>query len=128
MVDNKINKFLKNLKNKYRLVILSEGTFEERISIKLTPLLVLSISCILVVVLFISTYLLFAFTPLKEYVPGKTTDQTKKEILEVSVKVEKLENGLEGNNLYIENLKNILNGEDPLEMPINENFNTNKQK
>ena len=83
MVDNKINKFFKNLRNKYRLVILSEGTFEERISIKLTPLLVLSISCILVVVLFISTYLLFAFTPLKEYVPGKTTDQTKKEILEV---------------------------------------------
>ena len=124
MVDNKINKFFKNLRNKYRLVILSEGTFEERISIKLTPLLVLSISCLLVVVLFISTYLLFAFTPLKEYVPGKTTDQTKKEILEVSVKVEKLENGLEGNNLYIENLKNILNGEDPLEMPINENFNT----
>ena len=119
MVDNKINKLLKKLRNKYRLVILSEGTFEERISVKLTPLLVLSISLIIIVFMFFSAYLLFAFTPLQEYVPGKTSKETKKELLDVSIKVEELENGLNGSQIYIENLKSILNGGEILDIQNN---------
>jgi len=119
MLDNKINKLLKKLRNKYRLVILSEGTFEERISVKLTPLLVLSISLIIIVFMFFSTYLLFAFTSLQEYVPGKTSKETKKELLDVSIKVKELENGLNVSQIYIENLKRILTGGDPLDIQNN---------
>ena len=43
MTDNTKYRFFRKLKNKYRLVILNDGTYEERIGIKITPLLVLSI-------------------------------------------------------------------------------------
>ena len=37
MTDNTKYHFLRKLKNKYRLVILNDGTFEERVVIKITP-------------------------------------------------------------------------------------------
>ena len=58
--------FLKKLKNKYRLVILNDGTFEERITVKITPLLILSITMLVSFLLIISTFLLFSFTPFFE--------------------------------------------------------------
>ena len=37
MTDNTKYRFFRKLKNKYRLVILNDGTYEERIGIKITP-------------------------------------------------------------------------------------------
>ena len=110
MRDNIKYQFLKKLKNKYRLVILNDGTFEERITVKITPLLILSIAMLISLLLIIFTFLLFSFTPLKEYVPGKTTTQTKKELILVSTKVDSLVILLNGRDVYVNNLKTILNG------------------
>ncbi len=61
---------LDNLRNKYRLLILNDKTYEERLSFKLTRLnvfVVLGTSAILFITL---TTLLISFTPLKYYIPG----------------------------------------------------------
>ena len=81
MTDNSKYHFLRKLKNKYRLVILNDGTFEERVVIKITPLLVLSMALVVSLFLVFTTFLLFSFTPLQEYVPGKTKLETHKELL-----------------------------------------------
>ena len=81
MSDNNKYRFLKKLKNKYRLVILNDGTFEERFLVKITPLLVLSVLLVISFLLVFSTFLLFSYTPLKEYVPGKTTLKTQQHVL-----------------------------------------------
>ena len=78
MTDNTKYRFFRKLKNKYRLVILNDGTFEERVVIKITPLLVLSVLFLVSLILIFTTFLLFSFTPLKEYVPGKTKLETQK--------------------------------------------------
>ena len=135
MADNIKYRFFRKLKNKYRLVILNDGTFEERVAVKITPLLVLSVSLIIGLLLVFSTFLLFSFTPLKEYVPGKTTLETQKELIGLSIKVDSLVVLLEGRDLYVNNLRTILNGGEVEEfiiensdVAVNNNPNLNNSK
>jgi len=132
MTDNTKYLFFRKLKNKYRLVILNDGTFEERIAVKITPLLVLSVSLVISFLMILSTFLLFSFTPLKEYVPGKTTLETQKKLINMSIKVDSLMVLLEGRDLYVNNLRTILNGGEFIEERVegkeegdNQNLNLN---
>ena len=127
--------FLRKLKNKYLLVILNDGTFKERIALKITPLLVLSVMLVLGFLMVFSTFLLFSYTPLKEYVPGKTTQETQKDLVIMSSKVDSFAVLFEKRDLYIENLKALLNGGVPvsgkeIKTPdvIEENIDLNKSK
>ena len=115
MSDNKKTRFLQKLKNKYRLVILNDATFEERIVITITPLLILFVSLVVSFFMIFSTFLLFSYTPLKEYVPGKTSLETQKELISISLQVDSLIALVEARDLYIKNLKIILNGGVPIE-------------
>ena len=114
MAKNSKYRFFKKLKNKYLLVILNNETFEERIALKITPLLILSVMLVIGFLMIISTFLLFSYTPLKEYVPGKTTQETQKDLITMSLKVDSLVVLLERRDLYVENLKTILNGGVPV--------------
>ena len=114
MAKNSKYRFFKKLKNKYLLVILNNETFEERIALKITPLLILSVMLVIGFLMIISTFLLFSYTPLKEYVPGKTTQETQKDLITMSLKVDSLVVLLERRDLYVENLKTILNGGVPI--------------
>ena len=116
MTDNSKYHFLRKLKNKYRLVILNDGTFEERVVIKITPLIVLSISLVVSLILVFTTFLLFSFTPLKEYVPGKTKTETHKELIKMATKVDSLVTLIEGRDFYVDNLKTILSGGEVIEI------------
>lgn len=110
MTDNTKYRFFRKLKNKYRLVILNDGTFEERVVIKITPLLVLSIMFLVSLILIFTTFLLFSFTPLKEYVPGKTKLDTHREMVKMAKEVDSLVVLIEGRDLYVDNLRTILSG------------------
>ena len=123
MTDNTKYRFFRKLKNKYRLVILNDGTFEERVVIKITPLLVLSTLFLVGLVLVFTTFLLFSFTPLKEYVPGKTKLETHKDLVEIATKVDSLVVLINGRDLYIDNFRTILSGGEVIEniKPLLEN-------
>ena len=121
MAKNSKYRFLRKLKNKYRLVILNDGTFEERIVIKITPLLILSIAFVISFLMVFSAFLLFSHTPLKEYIPGKTTQETQNNLIVMSKKVDSLNVLLEKRDLYIKNLKIILNGGSPVSKTENNN-------
>ena len=115
MTDNTKYRFFRKLKNKYRLVILNDGTYEERIGIKITPLLVLSVLFVVSLILVFTTFILFSFTPLKEYVPGKTKIETHKELVKIATKVDSLVLLLDGRDVYVDNLITILNGGEVME-------------
>ena len=110
MTDNTKYRFFRKLKNKYRLVILNDGTFEERVVIKISPLLVLSAMFFVALILVFTTFLLFSFTSLKEYVPGKTKLETHRELVKMAKEVDSLVVLIEGRDLYVENLRTILSG------------------
>ncbi|WP_340201012.1 M23 family metallopeptidase [Ascidiimonas sp. W6] len=101
----------KKLLHKYRLVILNEDTFEERISFKLSRLNVFVVSTLFTVVLIAATTLLIAFTPLREYIPGYSSTRLKKQALDNSEKVDSLQTELQENLVYLQNIRKALVGE-----------------
>ena len=100
----------KKLFNKYRLVILNEETFEEKLTFKLTRLNVFVFGGLFSILLIIGTTYLIVFTGLKEYIPGYSSTKLKKEATHLVYKVDSLQQVLEVNNLYLGKVKDLLTG------------------
>jgi hypothetical protein len=65
---------LKRLRNRYRLVVMNDDTYEEVVTFKLSRLSVYIMLSTIFVVLVGLTVALIVFTPLKYYIPGANTD------------------------------------------------------
>lgn len=96
------------LRDKYRLVIMNDDTFEEVTSLKLTPLAVYVAFSSLIVGTAILVTMLIIWTPLKRYIPGYGDFTRDSEIAELTGKVSSLENEIEATRRYSENIRNIL--------------------
>ena len=107
--DNK--KFTRKLLHKYRLVILNEDTFEERLSFKLTKLNVFVAVSLSVIILIAGTTFLIAFTGLREYIPGYSSANLKKQATELAYKTDSLQTALMLNNQYYESIRKVLTGD-----------------
>ncbi len=101
----------RKLLHKYRLVILNESTFEEKISFKLSRLNVFITGTLFIIVLIGLTTLLIAFTPLREYIPGYSSTRLKKQATELTYKTDSLVNVLFYTNRYLENIRMVLRGD-----------------
>ncbi|MDP4284220.1 MAG: hypothetical protein Q8891_07330 [Bacteroidota bacterium] len=101
---------LKRLRNRYRLVVLNEDTFEEVVAFKLTRWSVyvaLSVSFIVLVGL---TIALVAFTPLKLYIPGYGEADKTKEMETLKLKSDSIEHLLILNQQYVGGIEKVLKG------------------
>ena len=107
----KTKKISKKLLHKYRLVILNEDTFEERLSFKLTRLNVFVLVTLSSIVLVVFTILLIAFTSLREYIPGYSSTALKKQAVELSFKTDSLQQVIHLNEQYYASIKKVLKGE-----------------
>ncbi len=112
---SKKKKVSEKLLHKYRLVILNEDTFEEKVAFKVTRLNILSISIIFSILLIVGTSLLIAFTPLREYIPGYSSTALKQKATRLSLKVDSLEQQALKNNAYYSSIRQILGGQIPVE-------------
>ena len=110
--DKKKRKEIKRkLLHKYRLVILNESTFEEKISFKLSRLNVFVTGTLFIIVLIGLTTLIIAFTPLREYIPGYSSTRLKRQATELTYKTDSLVNVLNYTNGYLENVRMVLRGD-----------------
>ena len=106
-------KLIKRLKNRYRLVIINDTTFDEKFSFSLTPLnLFVGFSSFLVFFAGIIV-LMIVFTPLKEFIPGYTDTSTKNNISRLLQKTDSLEAVLVNRDEYYKNILKIVRNEDP---------------
>lgn len=101
----------RKLLDKYRLVILNEDTFEERISLKLTRLNVFVVISLSAIFLVLATLMIIAFTPLREYIPGYSSTKLKKQATELTFKTDSLQQVMIMNERYYESIKKVLQGE-----------------
>ncbi|MDT0606254.1 M23 family metallopeptidase [Croceitalea rosinachiae] len=101
----------KKLLHKYRLVILNENTFEEKISFKLSRLNVFVTGTLFIIVLIGFTTLLIAFSPLREYIPGYSSTRLKRQATELTYKTDSLVTVLNYTNKYLENVRLVLRGD-----------------
>jgi murein DD-endopeptidase MepM/ murein hydrolase activator NlpD len=99
---------LNRLRDKYRLVILNEETFEEKLSFKLTRLNVFVVLGLLSILLVFITSYIIAFTPLREYIPGYTDVAMQRRIYELQMRSDSIERALHSNELYLQNIRLVL--------------------
>ncbi|KQW96242.1 hypothetical protein [Flavobacterium sp. Root420] len=103
--------FRKKLFIKNRLVILNEDTFEEIFSLKLTLMNVFVVFSLGGIFLILITTFIIAFTPLREFIPGYSSTELKKNATELAIKSDSLERALKKNEAYIHGVQKVLRGE-----------------
>ena len=80
---------LKRLRNRYRLVVMNDDTYEEVATFKLSRLSVYIMLSTIFVLLVGLTVALIVFTPLKYYIPGASTDyKSAMELRQLKYKVD----------------------------------------
>ncbi len=109
--NNDERSLMEKLRDKHRLVIMNDDTFEEVTSIKLTPLSVyVGFSTLIVGTVFLVAAAI-VWTPLKRYIPGYGDFDRDAQINELATKVAGLENEIELTRRYNENIRKILVGD-----------------
>ena len=113
MANLEHNDTLKRLRNNYRLVVMNDDTYEEVVTFKLSRLSVyiwLSTSLVLLVGL---TIALIAFTPIKYYIPGYGTRESRTALQLLKIRTDSLEQSIKYKDQYLEGIKKVLNGTTP---------------
>lgn len=100
------------LRNKYRLVISNEETFEEEFSFRISRLNAFVTIGTVAIILIVLTTFLIAFTPLREYIPGYTDVTLRKRVVEMQRLTDSLEADFRQKSIYIQNIRNIIDGRD----------------
>ncbi|MEQ1623608.1 MAG: hypothetical protein ABL870_02900 [Sediminibacterium sp.] len=109
------NDTLKRLRNSYRLVVMNDDTYEEVVTFKLSRLSVyigLSVSFVVLVGL---TIALIAFSPLKYYIPGYGTQESRTALQILKIRTDSLEQSIRYKEQYLESVKAVLNGNTPIQ-------------
>lgn len=101
----------KKLFIKNRLVILNEDTFEEIFSFRLTLMNVFVTFTLGGIFLILVTTFIIAFTPLREFIPGYSSSQLKRNATQLAIKSDSLETALKKNEAYIKGIQKVLKGE-----------------
>ena len=108
--ENK-RKVKQKLLHKYRLVILNEDTFEERVSFKLSRLNVILLVVFSSIILISGTALLIAFTPIREYIPGYSSTALRQKATRLTITVDSLETVIQKNDAYFRSIRRMLTGD-----------------
>ena len=101
---------LKRLRNRYRLVVMNDDTYEEVVTFKLSRLSVYVVLSTIFVLLVGLTVALIVFTPLKYYIPGYDDLRIGREYKQMKYRVDSLEKQVTYQVNYIDRIKDILKG------------------
>jgi len=107
--------FFRKLRNKYRLIIYNDDTFEEVWFFRLSRLNVIAVLGTSSIVLIALVSLLIAFTPLKEFIPGYPKGNVKMNMISNNQKLDSIQQELKLREQYLNNLSRIISGETPKE-------------
>jgi hypothetical protein len=106
---NQENTF-KSSSNSYRLVIMNDDTYEEMLTVRLTRLSAyIGLSTIFVLLVGL-TIALIAFSPLKYYIPGYGTKESRTALQLLKIRTDSLEQAIRYKEQYIDGVKKMLSG------------------
>jgi murein DD-endopeptidase MepM/ murein hydrolase activator NlpD len=109
----KLKRWMTYMQNKYKLVVMQESTFEEKITLRLSRMNVLIVLVILSLIFVLLTTFIISVTPLKEYIPGYASVEKLQQVYVNQRRVDSLYQKLASHEAYIANFKRrILLGED----------------
>lgn len=104
--------FWNKLKNRYKLTIFNESTYEEVMHFRLSPLHVFMALSTLAVVLITLTIILIAFTNLREFIPGYPDRAMRRQITLNALRVDSLMVELNKKDQFFQSIRMVMTGED----------------
>jgi hypothetical protein len=116
MANLEINNTFKRRSSTYRLVVTNDDTFDEVIAFRLSRKSVylgLSIAFMFLVGL---TIALIAFTPLRYYIPGYGTKESRSALELLKIRTDSLEQAVHFKEQYIEGIKKVLSEGNPQQL------------
>ena len=116
MANLDINNTFKRRSSTYRLVVTNDDTYDEVIAYRLSRKSVyvgLSIAFMFLVGL---TIALIAFTPLKYYIPGYGTKESRSALELLKIRTDSLEQAVHYKEQYIEGIKKVLSEGNPKQL------------
>lgn len=116
MSNPETNSTLKKLRNSYRLVVMNDDTYEEVVTFRLTRLSVyIGLSTVFVVLVGL-TIALIAFSPIKYYIPGYGTRESRTALQVLKIRTDSLEQAIHYKEQYLEGVKKVLSGNTPSQL------------
>lgn len=97
----------KNLRNKFRFVVLNDETFEEKFSLKLTRTNVWVFLSVMAFTVIFLTSTAIIYTPLKYFIPGFGDYNYRSQILQLQFKTDSLQDAMVSRQLWLENVINV---------------------
>ncbi len=116
MANLEINNTLKRLRNSYRLVVMNDDTYEEVVTFRLSRLSVYIALSTVFVLLVGLTIALIAFSPLKYYIPGYGTRESRSALQVLKIRTDSLERAIFYKEQYLEGVKKVLSGNAPAQL------------
>ncbi|MFT4661376.1 MAG: murein DD-endopeptidase MepM/ murein hydrolase activator NlpD [Patiriisocius sp.] len=107
----KFKSYFGKLKDKYRLLIINESSFEEKFAFRLSRMNVIMLGATFSVFLAFLILLAIIYTPLKTMIPGYSDAETRKNMRVAAESSKEIEGKLNTNEAYLFNLKKVLSGE-----------------
>jgi hypothetical protein len=116
MANQEFNNTLRRLRNNYRLVVMNDDTYEEVVTFRLSRLTVyIGLSTVFVLLVGL-TIALIAFSPLKYYIPGYGTRESRTALQVLKIRTDSLETALKYKEQYLEGVKKVLSGNTPSQL------------
>lgn len=107
---------LKRLRNRYRLVIMNDDTYEEVVTVRLSRRRVYIGVSIIFVLLVGLTAGIIVFTPIKYYIPGYGSVRVSREYRQLKYLTDSLSKQVSFQAQYIEGIRKVMAGEAELIM------------
>ena len=122
MTDTNSNTTLKRLRNRYRMVIVNDDTFEEVIKFRLSRLSVYMVLSTVFVLLIGLTVALLVLTPLKYYIPGASANSdSRRELQMLKMRTDSMEQALKYKDVYLNSIKKALGADEVAKDTANDN-------
>jgi murein DD-endopeptidase MepM/ murein hydrolase activator NlpD len=99
------------LRDRYRLVILNDSSFEEIFVLKLRPLSLFIGAGATTILLITLGIFIVSFTPLREYIPGYIDTKIRRSLIDLAARSDSMTYELDLKTKYIENINNVITGQ-----------------
>lgn len=102
------------LRSKYRFSIFNDTSHEELFVFRANGLMMLLSLCLAVIFIISCVTILISFTPIREFIPGYPSSQTRRAIVENALKADSLEQAVKLWDFQLANIQRVVTGQKPL--------------
>lgn len=102
---------LRRLRNRYRLVVMNDDTYEEVVTFKLSRFSVYVVLSSIFVLLVGLTVALIVFTPVKYYIPGYGSAKVNQEYRQMKYLTDSLERQVAQQSQYVNSIRKVFAGD-----------------